>query len=62
MGLTHYQITYTYKGETLVFELWRMNSSDAVETFLAQCEHERMDMGKLRLIKTREMENDRSIR
>ena len=38
-----------------------MNSSDAVETFLAQSESEGMDMSKLRLIKTREMENDRSI-
>ena len=55
---TIYRITYRYKGETLIFELRSMNSSDAVSTFLAQCEHERMDMRKLRLIKTREIHDD----
>ena len=45
-------------GEIQIFELRKMNSSDAVETFLAQCEHERMDMGKLKLIKIREIHNE----
>ena len=55
MKTTYYQIIYTYKGDTEIFELWAITPSDAKGTFIAQCEHERMDMGELRIIKIMEI-------
>ena len=55
MKRTHYQITYIYKGNTLTFEIWTLTSSEARETFISQCDHERMNMSKLRIIKIREI-------
>ena len=55
MKTTYYQIIYHYKGETKIFELWQITSSAAKETFIAQCEHERLDMSKIKIIKIMEI-------
>ena len=53
MSPSLWQITYTYKGETLTYEVWEWTEEKARSTFDLYIRKQKLDTKKVRIIKVR---------